>query len=80
MVTLAGGTTGQAVAAVCDEEAAYRAAGRRLRAVQDSDYETFRRRLGDFLFRRGFSYEVIRHTVDRCCEEKGGSPADNGEC
>ncbi len=77
---VAADTAGEAVAAVCDEEAAYRAASKRLRAFQDSDYATFRRRLGDSLFRRGFSYEVIRRTVDRCWEEKGGSPAEDAEC
>ena len=72
-------TASDAVAALSDEEAAYRAASKRLRAVQDSDYEPFRRRLADFLLRRGFSYDVIRHTVDRCWEEKSGSPADAPE-
>jgi regulatory protein len=67
-------TAAEAVADLSDEEAAYRAASKRLRALSDSDYEAFRRRLSDFLLRRGFSYEVIRHTVDRCWEEKDGDP------
>lgn len=72
-------TASEAVGALSDEEAAYRAASKRLRAAQDSDYAAFRRRMGGFLFRRGFSYEVIRRTVDRCWEEKGGSPVDDPE-
>ena len=72
-------TASEAVAALSDEEAAYRAASKRLRTVQEGDYVTFRRRLGDFLLRRGFSYDVIRRTVDRCWAEKGGSPADGSE-
>jgi regulatory protein len=72
-------TAGEAVAALSDEEAAYRAASRRLPRLEEDDYKAFRRRLGDFLLRRGFSYDVIRHTVDRCWDERGGSPADRSE-
>jgi regulatory protein len=72
-------TASEAVVDLSDEEAAYRAAAKRLRTVQDVDYPAFRRRLGDFLLRRGFSYDVIRRTVDRCWVEKGGSPADGSE-
>ena len=70
-------TAAAATASVSDEEAAYRAAGRRLNAVRDLDYETFRRRLGGFLVRRGFSYEVARHTMDRCWQEVGESQPRN---
>ena len=64
-------TAAAATASVADEEAAYRAAGRRLNAFRGLDYETFRRRLGGFLVRRGFSYEVARRTMDRCWQEAG---------
>jgi regulatory protein len=70
-------TAAAATASVSDEEAAYRAAGRRLNAVRDLDYETFRRRLGGFLVRRGFSYEVTRRTMDRCWQEVGESQPRN---
>lgn len=46
-----------------EEESAYRAAQRRARTLE-RDYETFRRKLGAFLGRRGFSYEVINRTVE----------------
>jgi len=72
-------TASEAVADLSDEEAAYRAAGKRLRTLQEVDYQAFRRRLGDFLLRRGFSYDVIRRTVDRCWAEKSGSPTDGSE-
>jgi regulatory protein len=62
-------TAAAATTSVADEEAAYRAAARRLNALRDLDYETFRRRLGGFLVRRGFSYEVARRTTDRCWQE-----------
>jgi regulatory protein len=72
-------TAAAATASVSDEEAAYRAARRRLQAFRGLDYDTFRRRLGGFLVRRGFSYEVARRTMDRCWQEagaqEGGPPA-----
>lgn len=54
-----------------EEEAAYRAAARRAPALAGLPYDQFQRRLGDFLLRRGFSYETVRHTVRRLWEEGG---------
>ena len=68
-------TATAATASVADEEAAYRAAGRRLNTFRSLDYDTFRRRLGGFLVRRGFTYEVARRTVGRCWQETGGNEA-----
>ena len=59
---------------VDDEEAAYRAAAKRLHALEATDYDAFRRRLGGFLTRRGFSYDVTRRTLERCWREIGGAP------
>jgi regulatory protein len=69
-------TAAAATTSVSDEDAAYRAASRRLSAFRGLDYDTFRRRLGGFLVRRGFSYEVARRTMDRCWQEAGGSEGD----
>jgi regulatory protein len=70
-------TAAAATATVADEEAAYRAASRRLHAFRGLDYVTFRRRLGGFLVRRGFSYDVARRTAERCWQEAGrNEPAD----
>jgi regulatory protein len=69
-------TAAAATASVSDEEAAYRAASRRLNAFRGLDYEAFRRRLGGFLVRRGFSYEVARRTMDRCWQETVGGAED----
>jgi len=55
-----------------DEEAAYRAAAKRLKSLDSGDYDVFRRRLGGFLTRRGFSYDVVRRTLERCWRELGG--------
>jgi regulatory protein len=53
------------VADVDDEDSAYRAALSRARSLPRSDYQSFRRRLGEYLKRRGFGYRVISHTVER---------------
>jgi len=55
-----------AVETLSDEEAAFDAAQRRLRALQGIDRQTFTRRLGSFLASRGFGYGVARGTIDRC--------------
>jgi len=53
-----------------DTEAAYRAAATRAARLAADDYEAFRRRLGDFLRRRGFGYEVINQTISRLWHER----------
>jgi regulatory protein len=70
-------TAAAATVSVADEEAAYRAASRRLNAFRGLDYDTFRRRLGGFLVRRGFSYEVARRTMERCWQEASGNEGDS---
>jgi regulatory protein len=65
-------TAEEATAEVSDEEAAYLAASRRLRALRELEYVRFRERLGSFLTRRGFSYDVARRTIERCWQELGG--------
>ena len=64
----------QVVAAVDDGDSAYRAALGRVRRLPLSDYQGFRRRLGEYLRRRGFNYEVINHTVERVWQEQGSNP------
>ncbi len=54
-----------------DEDSAYRAAQSKARSLSLSDYQSFRRRLGDYLKRRGFGYGVINHTVERLWQELG---------
>ena len=52
-----------------DEDSAYRAALSKARSLPRSDYQSFRRRLGEFLKRRGFGYGVINHTIERLWSE-----------
>jgi len=59
----------QVVDVIDDDESAYRAALSKARGLPQSDYQSFRRRLGGYLRRRGFSYEVINHTVELLWQE-----------
>ncbi len=54
-----------------DEDCAYRAAHSKARSLPQSDYQDFRRRLGGYLRRRGFSYGVINHTIEVMWQERG---------
>ncbi len=56
---------------VDDDNNAYRAALSKARSLPLSDYQGFRRRLGEYLKRRGFSYGVINHTVKQLWQEWG---------
>ena len=61
------------VAQEIDEEAsAYRAAEKRAKKLASSDGDSFCRQLVAFLRRRGFNYEVTRHTVSQLWQERGG--------
>ncbi len=55
--------TEAAMAGADEEELARRMAEKRLRALSKVDAETRRRRLYDYLARRGFSHEAIRSAV-----------------
>jgi len=63
----------QIVNAVDDGDSAYRSALSKARRLPLSDYQGFRHRLGEYLRRRGFNYEVINHTVERIWQECGSS-------
>ena len=63
------------LAGVDESGAAYRAAARRARSLAPQTHADFRRRLGGFLLRRGFDYEVSRATTDRLWREMGSDGA-----
>lgn len=52
-----------------EEESAYRAALDRARRTPHTSKQYFAKRLGDFLSRRGFTYQVVRPVVDRLWTE-----------
>ncbi len=55
---------------ILDEEtAAYRAGAKKASRLPLTDYDEFRRKLGEYLKRRGFSYEIINGSVRRLWEE-----------
>lgn len=57
------------VASIDDDRNAYKVALAQSERC-GADYATFRRRLGNFLLRRGFEYEVINNTVKRIWQER----------
>jgi len=68
---VAGDIIDQVVNTIDDDDSAYRAALSKARNLPKSDYQEFRRRLGEYLKRRGFSYGVINHTIERLWQEWG---------
>ena len=65
------------IAGIDDEGEAYRAGLRKAHSLRTTDFYEFRRKLGAFLHRRGFNYEVIEFMVDRLWQEKT-SEGENG--
>lgn len=58
-----------AVAGVDDEALAYEAAQKRVSRLKELEWNEFRKKLSDFLARRGFSYSVIAPVVTRIWNE-----------
>ena len=69
------GTIEAVISEVDDEQAAYRAALVKARRLPASDYQLFRRRLGEYLKRRGFGYEIIKETIEKIWQERGTNSA-----
>ncbi len=72
-------TVRRSLAGLDEGDAAYRAAGRRARSLAALPYADFRRRLGDFLLRRGFGYETVASTVARLWKEMAAHPSGDEE-
>ncbi|MBI5283727.1 MAG: RecX family transcriptional regulator [Chloroflexi bacterium] len=70
------GVAQEAASAVSDEDAAYRLASRRLRSLERLEHDAFRNRLGAYLQRRGFGWDICRATVARCWRELGRDAAE----
>jgi regulatory protein len=67
----------QEVSAIDDAANSYRVAFKYARNLNADDYPGFRRRLGEYLRRRGFGYEIINTTITRLWnEKKGGETVD----
>jgi regulatory protein len=59
----------QSVSAIDDEDSAYHVALTKTRRLDSIDYLDFR--IGGYLQRRGFSYEIIRRTIEKIWQERG---------
>ena len=59
----------EATGGIDDSESAYRAAVNKANRLANTEYDDFRRRLGEYLRRRGFSYDVINITVEKVLRE-----------
>jgi regulatory protein len=59
----------EALDGVDEEAAAYRAAQKKAARLGTADHDDFRTKLSAVLRRRGFSYEMTEHTVNRLWQE-----------
>lgn len=62
----------EALGPLDDEDAALRAGERRAAVMRELPYPEFRRRLGEFLRRRGFDAATVRRTVERLRQDGSG--------
>jgi regulatory protein len=63
----------EALASTRDEEAAYQAGRRKAATLSASDFRGFRNKLGPYLQRRGFSYEIAKQAVERLWRERSAT-------
>jgi regulatory protein len=68
-----------ATEAVDEEALAYAAAQKRVRRLEGLERVEFQKKLGEFLARRGFGYEVISPTIKRLWAERDGGLQKNFE-
>jgi len=62
-----------------EEDSAIRAARRKAQSLSGADYRTFATRIGGFLQRRGFSYDIIKTVTHRLWTGIAQDPADEME-
>ena len=65
----------EAAAAIDEPEAAYRAGSRRAATLREKPFEEFRRKVGEHLLRRGFSYEIAESTARQLWQEFASTDA-----
>jgi len=73
------GLLGEALAQANDDEAAYQVAVKRAARLQNLPLAEFKRKLGDFLARRGFGFETIEPIVKRVWTEVHSAPNGNSD-
>ena len=67
-----------AIQDVDESEGAYRIAQAQAQRLAGVDRQAFRQRLGGYLSRRGFSYGVIRETIERLWQERATRQSAEG--
>jgi regulatory protein len=60
----------EVVSEIDDKSEALRAGYKKARSLPSDNYNEFRRKLGAFLYRRGFNYETVSSTVEHFWNEK----------
>ncbi|MBN1160331.1 MAG: regulatory protein RecX [Dehalococcoidales bacterium] len=60
----------QVIGEVDERDSAYRAALKKAPRLANCEYQDFRRRLGDYLGRRGFNYGIIKEITERIWKEQ----------
>jgi regulatory protein len=65
---------GEVLEGADDEAGAYRAALKKARSLRACDEDAFRRRLGTFLQRRGYGYDLARRVVEQLWQERRIAP------
>jgi regulatory protein len=77
---LEGEVIAEAIEAVDESDAAYRAACSKARTLASLDFQPFRQRLSSYLQRRGFDFAVTNKVIKRVWEEKThGSTGEESE-
>jgi len=65
----------QVLEGIDEDEDAYRAAQKKARSLSREDHDAFRGKLGEFLRRRGFSYEVASRAIERIWRDATEQPS-----
>ncbi len=63
-------TIDQVVSTIDDEDNAYRAALAKAKRLSGVDFESFSRKVGSHLQRRGFSSSVVKHALNKAWEDR----------
>ena len=64
----------QVLEGIDEDGDAYRAAQKKARSLSREDHDAFKRKLGEFLRRRGFSYEVASRAIERIWRDATEQP------
>ena len=67
----------QVIGEIDERDSAYRAALKRAPRLSTSEYQAFRQRLGTYLGRRGFNYNIIKEITERVWKEQKESKTIN---